>query len=356
MVVRLKGILLIIFFVFSSVSHGTIAATQGSQNKVPPKFKAKNIKEAKAAPKKPAPKTKPKPKKPAQPSKSKEAKQKGFEGTMLRAGDAVQQVVEKTAEKTDLLIAGKRYTKKKNTSKITYRQFVTFQDGRGVKFPGDFGFSLRLPNLEKRWQLRFSSYDEEADKRNLQQQRVRTTAPNKDYGAGLFFFEKLGNIKTSFQPRLQLTNPLAMSYTLRFENEANISWFKLNSRVELFADPQKGTGEFASLEFRFRLGEKTDLGFQNTEEYTERNNFFSTQHGVTLDYSLNPTRAIGMGLNALCNNKATYHLDQYTYSWVIAEQIYPERLLMSLTPFVGFYKAKGFQGKTGITLQAYLTF
>jgi hypothetical protein len=354
MVVRAQVVLLIIFFLFSSMSHGTIAPQTGPdrKKKVPPKFKSVKTEAAK-------PKAKPKktkPKKPVPPPLPPKPAEKTIETRILKAGDAVQRVVEKTAERTDLLIAGKRYTKKKNKSKITYRQFVTFQDGRGVKFPGDFGFSLRLPNLEKRWQLRFSSYDEEADRRNLQQQRVRTTAPPKDYGAGLFFFEKLGNIKTSFQPRLLLTNPLAMSYTLRFENEANVEWIKLNSRVELFADPKKGTGQYSSLEFRFRLGERTDLGFQNSEEYTERNNFFSTQHGLTLDYSLTPTRAIGTGLNALCNNKAQYHLDQYTYSWVIAEQIYPERLLMSLTPFIGFYKAKGFQGKTGITLQAYLTF
>lgn len=282
---------------------------------------------------------------------------KTIETRILKATDSVAESVDKTAEKVDLLLAGKKYTKKKNTSSVTFRQFATYQDGQGLKTPTDFGLNIRLPNVEKRWQLRFSSYDEEQDRRNLQQQRVRTTAPPKDYGAGLLFFEKLGNIKTSFQPRLQLKDPLEMIYTLRFENEAE--WkpvMRLNSRVELFADPKKGTGEFASIEMRFELAPRLDLGFQNTEEYHERDNFFITQHGLSLDYSLSKTRALGTGFNVSNNNKTKYHLDSYTYSVVIAEQIYADRLLLSLTPFVAFAKGAGFQGKSGVTLQAYVKF
>jgi hypothetical protein len=336
MVAGIRVTPLILLLLFSTISHGK-DNPEVARKKTASKQIAKKKKKRTARQRPPKP-------------------EKTIESRILKAGDAVQKAVEKTAERTDLMIAGKRYTKKKNKSSITYRQFVTWQDGRGVKFPGDFGFNLKLPNLEKRWQLRFSSYDEEADRRNLQEQRVRTTAPPKDYGAGLFFFEKLGNVKTSFQPRLQLSNPLTMSYTLRFENEAEVKPLKLNSRVELFADPKKGTGEYASLEFRFRLTERTELGFQNTEEYHERDNYFVTQHGLSLDHSLTPTRAVGTSFIAACNNKTQYHLDQYTYSWVVVQQVYPERLQLSLTPFLAFYKAAGFQGKTGITLQGNLTF
>lgn len=339
MVLGIRVTLFILLFLLPPISHGKDNPEVTRKKAAARQITKKKKKKAKKRVHKPPPKA-----------------EKTIESQILKAGDAVQKAVEKTAEKTDLLIAGKRYTKKKNRSSINYRQLVTWQDGRGVKFPGDFGLNLKLPNLEKRWQLRFSSYDEEADRRNLQEQRVRTTAPPKDYGAGLFFFEKLGNIKTSFQPRLQLSNPLRMSYTLRFENEAEIKPVKLNSRVEVFADPKKGTGQYASLEFRFRLTERTDLGIQNTEEYQERDNYFVTQHGISLDHSLTATRAIGTAINAACNNKARYHLDQYTYSWVVVQQVYPERLQLSLTPFLTFYKAAGFQGKTGITLQGNLTF
>lgn len=336
MVAGIRVTLLILLFLFSTISHGQ-DNTEVTGKKTVSKHIAKKKKKRRAR----KPRSKP---------------ERTIESRILKAGDAVQKAVEKTAERTDLLIAGRRYTRKKNKSSVTYRQIVTWQDGRGVKFPGDFGFNLKLPNLEKRWQLRFSSYDEEADRRNLQEQRVRTTAPPKDYGAGLFFFEKLGNIKTSFQPRLQLSNPLAMSYTLRFENETEAKPVKLNTRVELFADPKKGTGEYASLELRFRLNARTDLGFQNTEEYHERDNYFVTQHGLSLDHSLTPTRAIGTSFVTVCNNKAHYHLDQYTYSWMVVQQVYPDRLQISLTPFLAFYKVLGFQGKTGISLQANLTF
>ncbi len=281
---------------------------------------------------------------------------KTLESSMLKASDALSKTVGKTAENIDLVLAGKKYTKKKNKSSVTYRQFATYADGRGLKTPGDFGINLKLPNVEKRWQLRFTSYNEDEERRDLVQQRVRTDARPKDYGAGLLFFEKLGNIRTSFQPRLLLKDPIEVSYVLRFENETDVKPVRLNSRMELFADPHKGTGEFGSLEFRVNLTPRLDLGFQNTEEYREKDNYFSTQHGVSLDYSLTPTRAIGTSFNISNNNKAQYHLESYVYSWVIAQQVYPDRLTLSLTPFLSFAKNVGFQGKTGITLLAYVTF
>jgi hypothetical protein len=281
--------------------------------------------------------------------------EKTFEQKVLDAGGYVSGKVDKVAEHIDLTLAGKKYTKKQNPTSVNVNQYVTWTEG-DIKTSTTFGLNLRLPNLERRWQLRFSSYDEEAENRDLQQKRVRTKAPERDYGAGLFFFQKLGNIKTTFQPRLELKDPLEVSYLLRFESSGQKGKVRLAPRVDLFADPQKGTGEFVSLELTVDLTEYLDLAFQNTEEYRERENFFSTQHGVSLDYSLTDTQAVGTGITTGSNNRPSFHLDSLVYSMSYAQVIYKDLLRYGLTPFLSFTKSHRFKGDPGISLTVSVTF
>lgn len=290
------------------------------------------------------------------PKKAPPEPERSFETKVLDAGGYLEKKVNQVAEKIDLTLAGKKYTKKANSSSANVNQYVTWSEGGKVRTSTDFGLNLRLPNLEKRWQLRFSSYDEEAENRDLQQKRVRTRPRERDYGAALFFFQKLGKVKTTFQPRLELRDPLEMSYVLRFESSAERGPWRFAPRLDLFADPQKGTGEFVSLEFTVDLSEHTDLSIQNTEEYRERENFFSTQHGISVDYSLTDTQAVGTGLTFGSHNRDRFHLDSLVYSMSYAQVIYKDRLRYGVTPFLGFAKSHGFKGETGVTLNLELTF
>jgi hypothetical protein len=281
--------------------------------------------------------------------------EKSFEQKALATSDAIAKRVDKVAERVDILLAGKKYTKKMNSSSINVSQVVTHTEGGKLQTSTDFGLNLRLPNLERRWQLRFTSYDEEEENRDLIQQRVRTRPRPKDYGAAFLFFQNLGRIKTTFQPRLELKDPLEMSYVLRFESSAKRRSFRLAPRLDLFADPEKGTGEFVSLDISTDLTTRLELLLQNTEEYRERENFFSTQHGVTFDYSLDRWRALGFGTTVGSHNREHFHLDSLVVSVTYAELIYKNRLNYSLTPFLGFYKNERFKGDAGITLNVTVT-
>lgn len=278
-----------------------------------------------------------------------------FEQRAIDTSDAVAKRVDRVAESIDLLLAGKKYTKKPNSSSVNVNQVVSHTEGGVLDVSTDFGVNLRLPNLEKRWQLRFTSYDEEEENRDLTQQRVRTRPRPKDYGAALLFFQNLGRIKTTFQPRLELKDPLEMSYVLRFESSASSKTFRIAPRLDLFADPQKGTGEFVSLDISTDLTDRLEISMQNTEEYKERENFFSTQHGLSLDYSLDDWRALGTGVTVGSDNRGRFHLDSVVTSVSYAELLYKERLSYSLTPFVSFYKGQRFKGKAGITLNVSVT-
>lgn len=282
--------------------------------------------------------------------------EKSFEERALEAGDEISKGLGSTAELIDITLAGRKYTKKPNPSTLDIRQLFTWTEGGRFRPSTDFGLNLRLPNLERRWRLRFSSYDEEVESRNLTQKRVKIRPREVDYGAGLLFFERLGNIRTFFQPRVRLKNPIDVSYLLRFESESEWKPVRLNPRIDFFADPSKGTGEFASLEIVVSLSERWELSQQNSEEYRAHENRFSTQHGIGLERGLSDTQSIGVALSIESHNRPAYHMDSYTVSTAYGQQIYPKRLNYSVTPFLAFTKASSFKGSPGLTLALTLMF
>ena len=282
--------------------------------------------------------------------------QEGFEWKVLKVWYDFSKSIEKTAEKTDLLLAGKKYTDKVNETSISLSQLVGLVEGGRERSSTDFGINLRLPNLEKRWQLRFTSYDEEEEARDLQQRRVRTRGRDRDYGAGLFFFRKLGNVKVTYQPRLALKDPLEVSHNLRFESVADQKPLRLAPSLRLFAEPEKGTGVFGAIEFIAELNKFTSFSVQNEAEYRERGNYFLSQHGVGIDYALTDDKGVGFATIVGLNNRPTYHLDILTLAPAYSHEIYLKRLKYSLTPYLAFAKGDNFKGKAGISLTVELVF
>jgi hypothetical protein len=285
-----------------------------------------------------------------------EEEQKSFEQRALETGDRIQQRIKKTAESIDITLAGKKYTKKVNPSQLEIRYLTSWSEGGKFSSSPDFGLDLRLPNVEKRWQLRFSSYDEEQESHDVTNERISTRPRARNYGAGLFFFEQLGRVKTSFLPRFQLTSPLKATYTLRFEANSDTKPVRIVPKVDLYADSTKGTGEFAQLEFRSDLSDKLNLSFVSTEEYHQRDVFFTTQHVLTFDYLLNDAQAIGHSIAFISNNTGAFHLDTVTFGFPFTQRIYPKRLTAGLSPFWTFVKSVHFKGKAGISLTLDLIF
>src|SRR5687768_1902017 len=72
----------------------------------------------------------------------------------IEAGKDIGKFIDKTAEAIDIILAGKKYTKKANPSSINISQVVGWSEGGNISNNTNFGLNLRLPNLEKRWQLR----------------------------------------------------------------------------------------------------------------------------------------------------------------------------------------------------------
>lgn len=282
--------------------------------------------------------------------------QRTFEQRMLDTGDDISRSVDRMADQIDMLLAGKRYTRMPNKSSARISQLVTHREGGKDKLSTDFNLNLRLPNLEKRWAVRFTSYDEAEESRDLQQRRVLTRPRRREYGAAVGFFRKLGKVRTTFQPRLVLKDPLEMSYILRFESNAEVKPIRLIPRLELFADPTKGTGEFVGIELVYKLADRWEMSNQNEEEYRERGNLFTTNHGLSFDYALSDNQGLGLSFVWTSSSRPAFHLDSFTIAPSYAQEIYRDRLKYSLTPFIQFAKVVHFQGDVGVTLNIVIIF
>jgi len=283
----------------------------------------------------------------------------GLESSALEASKEVSKAVQYTAEQIDLTLAGERYTDHANESQISVSQLVTWTEGGVFKQSTDLGVNLRLPNVEKHWQLRFSTYDEEQEQRDMSQRRVRTTPRDREYGTSLFFLQKLGNVKVTFQPKLQLRNPLEMSYVLSFESSAEENkgerYFRVQPKFQLYADAIKGTGEYFSLNFIYRLRKTMEVALENEEEYREKDLHFTTRHGVTYDYILDKKNKIRTALIASSSNH-DFHLDEWDYNVSYGHELYKKLLNMTVSPFWNFARGDHFKGKVGISFNLIASF
>lgn len=274
-----------------------------------------------------------------------------------KAGDKFAQQIDKAARRLDLSLAGRRYTRKKNDSSISLKQLNVWSEGGVTKNSTSFGINLRLPNLEKRWQIRFSSYDEQEESRNLQQRRFRTQGRANRPGAALLFFRQLGKVKTTFQPRLELRDPLQMSYLLRFESEADQKPVRVAPRLEFFADAERGTGEYFQLNFSYDLTKRLEISLLNEEEYREFGNFLNVNHGLAFDYSLSRDKGIGWSFTTNSTNRGgAYHLESYAVSTAYGQELSEDRLRFILATFLVFAKPEAFKGDAGMSLQVEVIF
>lgn len=273
----------------------------------------------------------------------------GLGDAALKATEGIRKAVKYTAEQIDVTLAGNRYTNHANDSRLTVSQAITSTEGGIIRNSTNLGVNLRLPNVEKHWQLRFATYDEEKEERNMVQRRVGNAPREREVATSLFFLRKLGDVKVTFQPKLQLKDPLDMSYVLRFDSDAEYKKvFRIEPKLELFADASKGTGEYFSLAFIYQIRKTLALAFESEEEYTSRDHSFTTRHGLTLDYAHSKTDGFGTALIASSANH-NFHLTGIVYNVSWSHVWYKDLLVSGLSPFISFDKSVAFKGKVGAT-------
>ncbi len=275
---------------------------------------------------------------------------------MVKSNIEISEWFDSMAEGIDLYLAGKKLTKKKNTSKVRFEELVNSVEGQEVTHDFSVGVMLRLPNVEEYWQVKFTSYDEMEERRRSQTAYLRQTPRQENYGATIGAFRKLGNVRVAFQPRVQLQDPLSVSHSLAFESIAEMKTYSINPKIELYAVADKGTGVFWSLNFNFNLNQNYSLTLFNSGDYISQLHLESVINGFSFQHVITDYTAISYGTNFFSSNRPRYHLDGYSFFTTWSQNIYKNILDFSLTPHLDFYRDLNWHGRAGISLNIGLSF
>ncbi len=278
------------------------------------------------------------------------------EEELIKSNIVVSEWLDSIAEGIDMFLTKKKLSKKPNETRVRIENSSISNESEGVINSTSLNVQLRLPNLEEYFQLKFTSYDDQ-EERSTRSRYLRQTQRREKYGASLGFFKSIGRVKTSFQPRVQLRDPLKISHSLRFETLVEMTKSTLNPKIEFFADPDKGTGIFNQLNLNIQLGKRYSLTFVNEAEYDDKlATHFSATNGISINQTINPKAYLSYNLLFDSNNLPNYHLDSYDFAIAWNQLLYKQILDYQLIPHLNFAKSNHYKGRVGITLNINLNF
>jgi hypothetical protein len=261
------------------------------------------------------------------------------------------------AEYIDLFIAGRRVTTKRNETNLRIENNSIYREGIGYTNSTAFNVNLRLPNVEEYWSLKFTSYDEEEEKRASESAQYRQRPRGERYGATIGFFRKLGNIRAAFQPRIDLQNPLKVSHSMTLDTTADITpRAQFYPKLELFAGSDRGTGIFSQMNFGIQLNPVYSLSLINQSTYEDKTHNLYVAQGFAFSRLVIKNGGISYSLFFNSDNRPNYHLANYSLATSWTHVIYNKILDYNVTPHLDFAKEVSFTGRFGLNFNVSLQF
>lgn len=270
-----------------------------------------------------------------------------LERQMLDTNVAVSEWLNGIAQDIDLFLAGKKITNKKNETNFRIEYTTFSSEGKGLNNAVGFNMDVRLPNVEEYWNLKFNTYDEQEARRGAQNARFAETKKETNYGATVGLFRRLGRVKTAFQPRVEVKDPLKISHSLSFETTYNFAIIQFTPKVEFYAQADRGTGIYVALPLNRELGKKHALSFVNNERYEDKLKLFTSENGVVIGRALSESAGISYLWLFNSRSQPTYYLDSYTVAVSYSQSIYKNVFDVNFTPHLDFAKARDFTGLAG---------
>lgn len=279
-----------------------------------------------------------------------------WESTLIEKNKQISKWFDGMADGLDLFLVGRRLTKRPNESTVRIENTMSIQEKSAPIYTSSPGVILKLPNVEEYWNLKFTSYDERSERRAANRIPSRQSPRQTNYGATVGLFRKLGDVRTSFEPRIELRDPLKVSHSIVLESVADLKNYEVNPKLEFYASPDKGTGIFVAANVNFQLTKVFSLTFINEGDYEDRTHLFSVLNGVSLGEEKSPTATMSYNLSFGSNNQPNYHLRDYTVSVSWSQLVYKRILDYSITPHLDFAEDWGFAGRAGLVFAVNLTF
>ena len=279
-----------------------------------------------------------------------------LEQKLIDSNIAVSKWFESMAEGIDLFLVDKQIQTGRNQTNVKIENSTYSVEGQNLTNETSLIINPRFPNLEKYWNLKFTTYDEQEDGRGASKTYLRQAPRQKNYGATVGLFKKFGEIRTAFQPRIELQDPLNVSHSLAFETVAEMERYKINPRLEFFASALKGTGIFQAINFNFTLNQIYSLTLINEGTYIEKLHRYSVSNGISLGQGISQNDAVSYSFFVFSNNRDNYHLDSYSLAVSWYHVVYKKILDFQLTPHLDFSRDRGFAGLGGATFQVTINF
>jgi hypothetical protein len=289
-------------------------------------------------------------------AESEKTKSETLEKKFIETNIKVSKQLDNWAEGLDLFLVGKRITKKRNETYVRIENTTFVKEHKDAYNETNINANIRLPNFEEYWQLKFSTYDEPTEQRRVNPGYGRRTPRERNVGATVGLFRKLGNVRTSFQPRVQLSNPIKISHSLAFESVAEVKWLRVNPKFELYADANRGVGLFQALHFNIEFTNVWSLLLFNQGDYEERLHRYSVTNGFSVGQMLSESQSLSYNLYFLSNNRPNYHLQNYSVGVSWSETIYRKILDYQITPYLDFDESIGYAGTPGVNVDINLNF
>lgn len=278
-----------------------------------------------------------------------------FEQSMIRGNISVAQWFNGVADGLDLFLAGERYTKKPNETSVTLESSGFYNEADGASGAINFNVDLRLPNVEEYWQLTFTSYDEMED-RSAKTRYLRQTPRERNIGASVGLFKKLGEVKTSFRPRIAFEGTPAISHSLKFESVAERRNYRINPELEFYATPSKGAGLFQSLNFNWELTKMYSVTLINEGDYQSRPHIYTVTNGVSLGQQFNKRMSLAYNTFVTSINRPNYQLDAYNFSVTWHHVVYKKILEYRVIPNLDFTQKRNFAMNPGVNVSIDINF
>jgi hypothetical protein len=278
-----------------------------------------------------------------------------FKEIFVDSNISISNWFDSVAEGVDLFVMGETVSKERNETNVKLSNTSYLVEGKGYTNETSLSVNPRFPNFEKYWNLKFTTYDEQED-RGADKNYLRQTPRQKNYGASIGLFRKLGDVRVVFQPRIELQDPLKVSHSLAFESIADMKTYKINPKLEFFANATTGPGIFEALNFNFILSRYYSLTLINEGTYDDKTHLYSVTNGVSVGQSLSERGSMTYSFLFFSKNQSNYHLNGYSIAASWYHLIYKKVLDFQLTPHLDFSEETDFRGLSGLTFQITINF
>jgi hypothetical protein len=277
----------------------------------------------------------------------KEKKYSDFEQNLINKNKAISSWFDNVTEGIDLFLVGEKITNKKNASQITLKNTTISRESDNLTNLTDIAVNPRLHNLEAYWNLKFTTYDNQATTRATEGGYARATPRDQNYGATIGLFKKMQNVRFAFQPRIELQGPIKISHSLSGQSILAVGKLKINPKLEFFANATKGVGTEQALNFNYPLDSSFSITFANKGEYEDKLNKYSVINAIYLGQMISENKALEYGITFFSNNRPNYHLEAYSFSVMWSQEIYRNILDLQAGPHFDFVEDERFKGFIG---------